>query len=71
METALVQWLPRRSGNAVCIIDSIRCGAGILMRCVSGSTGRPLIYGALWITKAKWERGLSRNGGIAGLRVSA
>ena len=29
------------------IIDSIRCGAGILMRCVSGSTGRPIIYGAL------------------------
>ena len=40
--------------NAVFIIDSIRCGAGILMRCVSGSTGRPIIYGALWITKAKW-----------------
>ena len=39
--TALVQCLPRRSGNAVFIIDSIRCGAGILMRCVSGSTGRP------------------------------
>ena len=37
------------------IIDSIRCGAGILMRCVSGSTGRPIIYGALWITKAKWS----------------
>ena len=35
-------------------LDSIRCGAGILMRCVSGSTGRPFIYGALWITKAKW-----------------
>ena len=28
--------------------------AGQLMRCVSGSTGRPIIYGALWITKAKW-----------------
>ena len=46
--------LPRRSGNAVFIIDSIRCGAGILMRCVSGSTGRPILDGALWITKAKW-----------------
>ena len=52
--TALVHCLPRRSGNAVFIIDSIRCGAGILMRCLSGSTGRPIIYGALWITKAKW-----------------
>ena len=38
----------------VFIIDFIRCGAGILMRCVSGSTGRPMIDGALWITKAKW-----------------
>ena len=27
---------------------------GILMRCVSGSTGRPILDGALWITKAKW-----------------
>ena len=25
-----------------------------LVRCLSGSTGRPIIYGALWITKAKW-----------------
>ena len=30
-----------------------------------------MIYGALWITTAKWERVLSRNGGIAGLRVRA
>ena len=43
--TALVHCVPRRSGNAVFIIDSIRCGAGILMRCVSGSTGRPM---SLW-----------------------
>ena len=56
-----------RSGNAVFIkpIDSIRCGAGILMRCLSGSvidgkthsaTGpaRRRCNGALWITKAKW-----------------
>ena len=46
--------LPRRSGNAVFIIGPIRCGAGLLMRCLSGSTGRPIIYGALWITQAKW-----------------
>ena len=45
--------LPRRSGNAVFVIGPIRCGAGILMRCLSGSTGRPIIYGALWITKVK------------------
>ena len=38
----------------VFIIDAIRCGAGILMRCVSGSTGRPIIDGARWITKGKW-----------------
>ena len=28
--------------------------------------GRPMIYGALWITTAKWERVLSRNGGSQG-----
>ena len=45
--------LPRRSGNAVVIIGPSRGGVGLLMRCVSGSTGRPMIYGALWITTAK------------------
>ena len=42
----------------MCIIDAIRCGAGILMRCLSGSTGRPMIYGALWITHGEVVEGV-------------
>ena len=30
-----------------------------------------MIYGALWIAKAKRERFMSRHGGIAGLRLSS
>ena len=45
----------------------IRTGAGTLMRCSCGSTGRPAIYGARLTTKAKFLRCLPRNGGIAGL----
>ena len=38
--TALVRCLQPRSGNAVFVMDPIRCGAGILMRCSSASTAR-------------------------------
>ena len=39
--------------NAVFIMDPIRTGAGILMRCSFASTARHAMCGALSITKAK------------------
>ena len=65
--TALVLCFQPRSGNAAFIMDPIRTGAGILMRCLSGSTARYIIYGALPITKERYSGLLPRNGGIAGL----
>ena len=50
---------------------SIRCGAGILMRCLSASTARHVIYGGLSIMKAKCLRSMPRNGGITGLRLNS
>ena len=47
-----------------------RTGGGTLMRCLSASTARHIIYGARLITKAKCSRSWPRNGGIAGLRLS-
>ena len=37
-------------------MDPIRTGAGILMRCLSGSTARYIIYGALSITKGRYSK---------------
>ena len=45
-------------------------GAGILMRCLSGSTVRHIIYGGPLTMKAKCLRSMSRNGGVTGLRLS-
>ena len=61
--TALVRCLQPRSGNAVFVIDPIRCGAGILMRCSSASTARHITYGAPLTMKAKFLRFWPRNGG--------
>ena len=69
--TALVRCLQPRSGHAAFVIDLIRTGAGILMRCLSASTARHAMCGVLSITKAKSLRLLPRNGGIAGLRLSS
>ena len=59
----MARCLPPRSGNAAFVTDPIRCGAGILMRCSSGSTVRHVIYGVLWTMKAKCLRSMPRNGG--------
>ena len=45
-----------------------RTGAGILMRCLSASTARDIIYGARLTTKERYLRFLSRSGGTAGQR---
>ena len=45
-----------------------RTGAGILMRCLSASTARDIICGALSTTKGRYLRCLPRNGEIAGQR---
>ena len=50
--TALVQCVPRRSGNAVFVIGPIRCGAGILMRCERWTPS----FGQVFVT-AKVESG--------------
>ena len=67
--TALVRSLPPRSGNAVFVMDPIRCGAGILMRCSSASTVRHITYGAPLTMKAKCLRSMPRNGGIVKPRL--
>ena len=54
--TGLGRCLQSRSGNTAFIIDPIRTGAGILMRCLSGSTERCTISGALSITKGRYSK---------------
>ena len=50
-------------------MDPIHCGAGILMRCSSGSTAKPIIYGVPLTMKAKCLRSMPRNGGTAKPRL--
>ena len=51
--TGSVRCLPRRSASVGFIVIGIRTGAGSLMRCSCGSTGRPAICGARLTTKVK------------------
>ena len=60
--TALARCLPPRSENAAFVMDPIRCGAGILMRCLPVSMVKHITYGVLWIMKAKCLRFWPRNG---------
>ena len=54
--TGSVRCLPRRSASAGFIVIGIRTGAGTLMRCSYGSTGRPAICGARLTMKGRCLR---------------